>query len=252
MSAAVKNQILNDKEYWKARHQAVATLEASGLQAVGVKANDLIYKMLAKQYKKLLDRIGPGSFSSVLDCGYGDGYFLQFFVDNFADKDVHGVDISPIARQKVKAVQKKNLHVGDLADFNLGRTYDLVHCFDVLYHVLDERNYHSALQQLAKHSSRYIALHERFFEKTPFITSAHVRMRRSEFTNQILNASGFFLLTEIPTHFFAMRMFSHKLNSVLPGLLYRLDNAVALNFPEHLQERLASHKIKIYQKAQGF
>lgn len=239
---------IDDKAYWKNRHASVNTIKASGLKSVGVKANSYIYQILTEQYAKLLSTLDISNVKTILDCGFGDGHFLRFFTENFPNKVVTGVDISDAAKDKIDFVPKNRLHVSDLASLKLDKKFDLVHCFDVLYHILGESDYRSALENIANHSKEYVILHEKFVNKSPRFSSAHVRFRRREYTNQILNSKGFYLFTEIPTHFIGVRFFTYKLNKIIPGVLYKIDKFIADNFPDHLQEVLGTHSIRVYKK----
>lgn len=250
-TAVVKaDKKFDDKNYWKQRHARVNTLKASGLKSVGVTANHYIYRMLSEQYEKLLKKLKMHAVETILDCGYGDGYFLDFFQKHYPDKKLTGVDISDAARDKITSTPKKQLHVGDLTAFNLKKKFDLVHCFDVLYHILDEADYRDALENLAEHSKKYVVLHEKFVRRTPRFSSAHVRFRRREFTNQVLNSKGFYLHAETHTHFMGVRFFTYQLNKIIPGFLYKVDKFIAEKFPDHLQEFLGTHTIRVYKKAE--
>jgi SAM-dependent methyltransferase len=240
----------DDKNYWKNRHARVNNLKASGLKSVSVKANHFIYRILTEQYAKLLANLDLKDVKTILDCGFGDGHFLKFFSENYPNKKLTGVDISPAAKEKIDVVPQKQLHISDLASLKLDKKFDLVHCFDVLYHILDEADYRTALQNLADHSDKYVILHEKFVHKSPRFSSAHVRFRRREYTNQVLNSKGFYLHTEIPTHFLGVRFFTYKLNKLIPGVLYKIDKFIAEKFPDHLQEVLGTHSIRVYKKAE--
>lgn len=237
----------NDKAYWKERHAADKSLKASGLKSVNLKAVDFIYKILAEQYRGLLDRLEVNNLKNVLDCGFGDGYFLKFFNQYYPKLELYGVDISHAAKEKVK-LDRCKLFVADLTTFNLKKKFDLVHCFDVLYHILDEAEHRNALENLADHSNKYVVLHERFFSKTPIISSRHVRFRRRELTNQILNSRGFYLHSQTYSHFVAVRLGTYWLNRFIPEFLYNIDKKIA-TWPANLQEALASHSIRVYKKA---
>jgi SAM-dependent methyltransferase len=249
MSTVKTAKKLDDKAYWKNRHASVKSIKASGLKSVSVKANYYIYLILTEQYQKLLDSLDTSSVKTILDCGFGDGHFLKFFTDRFPEKTITGVDISDAAKEKIDFVPKNRLHVSDLSSLKLNQKFDLVHCFDVLYHILGEADYRSALENIADHSNQYVILHEKFVQKSPRFSSAHVRFRRREYTNQVLNSKGFYLHTEIPTHFMGVRFFTYKLNKVMPGILYKIDKFIADNFPDHLQEVLGTHSIRVYKKA---
>lgn len=244
-----KNSILvDDREYWKNRHSHSADLTASGVKSVNVNSNEYIYKILSEQYAKLLDSLDLKKVKSVLDCGFGDGYFLKFYKTLFPQIEIEGVDISEDAKRKIDFIPKNKLYVSDLEDFSPNKKFDLVHSFDVMYHILDDSDYIGSLTNVANLSNKYVVLHERFLKKVSPVSSKHVRMRRSEFTNQILNSRGFFLTREIPTHFFAMRLPTYKLNKYFPKVLYKIDSYVAENLHPSLQEFLASHYIRVYSK----
>lgn len=245
---STKSTLVDDKQYWKTRHARTSNLKASGIKSVGVRANQYVYKILADQYLKLLKSLNLAGIKSVLDCGFGDGYFLKFYQTNFPNLIISGVDISKDAKQKIDFVPKDRLHVSDLTEFSSKEGYDIVHCFDVLYHILEREDYVKTLTNMTQLSNKYVILHERFLDKSPLISSKHVFMRRSDLTNQILNSKGFFLVAEIPTHFLAMRLFTYKLNKLFPKALYRLDNHIAQNWHPSAQEHLASHHIRVYSK----
>ncbi len=243
-----KDILVDDKQYWKDRHAQQPDLKASGLKSVSLRANKYIYKILEDQYLKLLQSLDLSEVESVLDCGFGDGHFLKFYQEHFPQLKIFGVDISEDAKKKINFMSKDRLYTSDIAVFSPKRRFDIVHSFDVMYHILETNDYVKALSNLATLSNKYVILHERFLRKAPLINSKHVRMRRSEFTSQILNAKGFFLKTEIPTHFFAARLITYKLNKIIPVTLYKIDRYISEKAHPSTQEFLASHFIRIYVK----
>lgn len=244
-----KQVLVNDKEYWKVRHSKTGNLRASGQQSVSVRSNEYIYKILADQYLKLLNGLELKGLKTVLDCGFGDGYFLRFYQTYFPQMKVYGVDISADAKKKIDFLAKERLYTGDLTDFTLKKHFDIVHSFDVMYHILQSDDYVKTLKNMASLANRYIILHERFLDRAPLVSSKHVRMRRAEFTNQVLNSKGFFLSQEIPTHFLAMRLFTYKFNKIMPASLYKMDRFIAENVHPSAQEFLASHHIRVYSRS---
>lgn len=244
-----KKILVDDKEYWKNRHAQTPNLKASGVKSVGVKSNEYIYKILAEQYINLLHSIDLRGVKTVLDCGFGDGYFLRFYTEYFPKFEIFGVDISPDAKKKIDFINNRNLYVSDLAKFKSNRRFDIVHSFDVLYHVLQDEDYVNSLSNMATLSKRYVILHERFLKRPPLVSSNHVRLRSTEFTNQILNAHGFFVIKEIPTHFVASRLLTYKLNKIMPRVLYKIDRYIADSFHPSSQDFLASHYIRVYSKS---
>lgn len=243
-----KKHLVDDKSYWKERHAKTRSLKASGIKSIKVRSNEYVYKLLAEQYKKLLNDLDISNMKSVIDCGFGDGYFLKFFKENFPQLDVYGIDISKEAKKKIDFISNKNLYVRDLTKINITKKFDIVHSFDVLYHILSDSDYDKALSGMANLSLKHVILHERFMESVGPISSKHVRMRRSEYTNQILNAHGFYLSKEMPSHFFAMRLLTYRINNFTPGLMYKIDKYIADNMHPSTQESLASHYIRVYTK----
>ncbi|HLB66331.1 hypothetical protein A2886_03055 [candidate division WWE3 bacterium RIFCSPHIGHO2_01_FULL_42_13] len=205
---------------------------------------------MADQYLKLLNSLDLSEVGSVLDCGFGDGYFLKFYQQHFPHLEIFGVDISKAAKSKVNFLDKSRLYTSDLATFSPKRKFGIVHSFDVVYHILKSEDYVKSLSNLASLSDKYVILHERFFQKPPLVSSKHVKMRRSEFTNQILNSKGFFLTGEIPTHFIAARLLTYRLNKFIPGFLYKVDRYISEKVHPSAQEFLASHYIRVYSRSE--
>ena len=244
-----KATLVDDKQYWKTRHAQQANLKASGLKSVSLKANHYIYKILEDQYLKLLNSLDLSGVKSVLDCGFGNGYFIKFYRKHFPHLEIFGVDISKDAKDKIDFLPKNRLYTDDLATFSPKRKFDIVHSFDVMYHILDTDDYVKALSNIATLSNKYVILHERFLGRAPLVSSRHVRLRRAEFTDQILNSKGFFLQSEVPTHFIAVRLLTYKLNKLIPGLLYKIDRYISERAHPSTQETLASHYIRVYSRS---
>ncbi len=238
----------SDKEYWKNRHSNKDNIKAVGVKGVSVKGNYYIYKFLQEQYEVLLSKIDISKVKTFFDCGFGDGYFLRFYKEKYPHIEISGIDISPEAKKRIDFVSSQNLLVGDLVSMDIRKTYDVVQSFDVLYHILNDSDYYDALYNMTKITKKYLVLHERFGTKAELMSSKHLRMRRSEYTNQILNSENFYLYREIPSHFLSMRLFTYRLNSYIGGLLYKTDDFIAKNLHDSTQERLASHFIRLYRR----
>lgn len=75
----------------------------------------------------------------VLDCGCGDGQHISF-VAPYA-KTVVGVDLNSTDSAKRNTAHLRNVEVieADLAQMDLGRTFDVVYCIGVLHHTDDPK-----------------------------------------------------------------------------------------------------------------
>lgn len=240
---------VDDKSYWKQRHVERDDISASGHKSLDVKSNRYLYKILLEQYRRLLKQIDFKSQQSVIDCGFGDGIFLKFFSKNYPEVKLYGVDISEVAKSKIDFLPKSRLLISDLSQFKPAQQYDVAHCFDVLYHILDDKDYEASLTNIAKSAKNYVILHERFLRHTPIFMSPHVNLRPVSITDSILSDNGFELASTAPTHFLAMRILTYRLNQSLSKQLYQIDNFIATRLPRSLQNALASHHIRVYRRA---
>jgi ubiquinone/menaquinone biosynthesis C-methylase UbiE len=84
------------------------------------------YQNEVARVKRLIRRYKTSPGNSLLDVGCGTGMHLRYLKQDF--KCV-GIDSSPemiaVARQKVAGVR---FEVGDMAEFNLGRLFDVITC----------------------------------------------------------------------------------------------------------------------------
>jgi SAM-dependent methyltransferase len=90
---------------------------------------------------------------SLLDVACGTGKHLELLRDRF---DVAGVDLDPemirLARERLG--EEVPLHVGDMAEFDLGRTFDVVTClFSSIAYTRTEDRLRAAVANLARHSA---------------------------------------------------------------------------------------------------
>lgn len=89
--------------------------------------------------------------ASLLDVACGTGIHLSHFRESFAD--IAGVDLSAAmlarARDRVPGVP---LHLADMLDFDLGRTFDVVTClFSSIGYFQDRGEFRVAIANMARH-----------------------------------------------------------------------------------------------------
>jgi 2-polyprenyl-3-methyl-5-hydroxy-6-metoxy-1,4-benzoquinol methylase len=113
-------------------------------------ANEIFY---AIRLGRLLDLVGDASESAaplrVLDAGCGKGWFARSMV-KFGHR-VDGIDISEvaIAECRAQATGRDDYFVCDLAAWHPPYLYDIVYSVDVLFHVMDDAAWESAVRNLA-------------------------------------------------------------------------------------------------------
>ena len=120
-------------------------------------ARDWKYFLLDKYYRKNID--------SILDIGCGD---LQFWRDNLPYKYT-GVDISQtiIERHKKKHLDQTFI-CSDASKF-IDVHADVVICFDMLWHIIDDDDYINILKNIKQYSNNYIYIYT--WSKNPFAPS---------------------------------------------------------------------------------
>ena len=91
---------------------------------------------------------------TLLDVACGTGKHLELLRGDF---DVAGVDLDPemVALARERLGDEVPLQVGDMAEFDLGRTFDVVMClFSSIAYTKTEDRLNSAVANLARHAAR--------------------------------------------------------------------------------------------------
>jgi SAM-dependent methyltransferase len=107
------------------------------------------YRAASASVHALIRQHCPGA-TSILDVGCGTGAHLRFLDAHF---DVEGLDLNPdliaVARKKAPDIP---FHVGDMVDFELGRTFDVVMClFSAIAYAETLDRMRQAVSRMAAH-----------------------------------------------------------------------------------------------------
>lgn len=124
------------------------------------------YKTLAKYYdlifqgknylaesrfiKEMVGQRMPKA-KSILDVGCGTGTHLNLLINDF--EVLYGVDLNPeVLKEAKKKSPKANYVVGGMADFDLGRKFDVITClFSVFNYNLTVKEARKTLRNIKKH-----------------------------------------------------------------------------------------------------
>lgn len=168
------------RRYWERRHRhAGESLEGVGLQGLGPTGNAEDYEEKWRQIRHILKDLAADKSASLLDAGCGIGWFSSRAAD--MGFNVEGVDFSAeairTARQNVgPAVQ---WHVSELADFQSGRSYEIVMCIDVLFHIVDDRVWDESVRNLGALASDYLLIQEELTDqRKPLADFSRTHLRR--------------------------------------------------------------------------
>lgn len=138
-------------EFWEQILARDFNLVGVGHGGYGPRYNSWLYRAKLRAFREVLRQaeLKP-SGAEVLDAGSGTGYFVGLYLK--LDARVRGIDISRTAVSALRsrypgvAFQEADLAALPFADGE----FDLVHCFDVIYHVAAEERFQAALDELAR------------------------------------------------------------------------------------------------------
>ena len=134
--------------YWEERHRTRGVLRSGGQIGLDEAANQIFYfTRLGKLLEIIGDRNSPNEPLFLLDAGCGKGLFASALVScGFA---VDGIDSSPSAIEFCRAHGPGRYEVSKLADWRSPTLYDVVYSVDVLFHLVDDADWRTSLDNLA-------------------------------------------------------------------------------------------------------
>jgi ubiquinone/menaquinone biosynthesis C-methylase UbiE len=143
------------QEYWDARAARFGHVGA-GLPAICSYGMPSLYNQAihACQYRALAEHLHEHRGRSVLDVGCGVGRWSLRLAKG--GSLVTGVDLSPMMidlARKSAALEQLPVEflVADVAELALGKSFDAIFSVTMLQHVMDDRRFHLAVHNLARH-----------------------------------------------------------------------------------------------------
>ena len=143
-----KNPLIEEK-YWDNRYKTGGN---SGLGSIS-KNRDWKWEIIKKYCSDL---------NNIIDVGCGD---LSFWEGKDC-KNYVGIDISPFIIQKNRDLRKNWQFICNSADIRQDIKANTVFCFDVLFHIMDERVYKKILENLTYYSEDIIFIYT--WKENPF------------------------------------------------------------------------------------
>lgn len=140
------------REYWEARLRRDFSLSATGHSGFSLGYNRYMYKLKAKKLGQALRRQGiMVKGARVLDIGSGTGFFVEYYLNKGAGS-VAGIDITDVSVELLsKKFPGQSFHRLDISkEQYLGADkFDIINAFDVLYHIVDDGDFKSAIRNMA-------------------------------------------------------------------------------------------------------
>ena len=238
------------RQYWIGRYKgSIGSLRGPGHRRLREDANVIMYLKVQDQLGKLFKELKIClEDKTVLDAGAGTGLFTKWYLDHGAH--VTAVDISEDALRVIrKNCPGASVGCCDLKDLDrLDRQmFDIVHCFDVLYHITDDGAWRRAIANLGQAAKQYVILHDRPVRWRPVLECDHVKVRRASDTTAEFSRHGFVERVRYPTHILYVRLPFLVVANIIPRLLYKIDRFLVSKgnmqgfASSHLHFELAQH-----------
>lgn len=236
------------RRYWQETLSENFDLRGTGHPGLSAAYNDRCYRLRRYVLDQVLQKNRvPVAGREVLDAGCGSGYFVAHYLERGAH--VTGVDLTDVSIERLsQRFPEAKFEVGDLSTWRPSRTYDLVSCFDVLFHIVDDAAWERAMTNLADAVAPggYIVFTEHFFKRRPASDATHNRSRGREAYETALIARGLALVDERPTHHLMNRELGPlKFLNRFPELIYRFDLALLMT---HLLESDGGNRLVLARR----
>ncbi|MCC6483669.1 MAG: class I SAM-dependent methyltransferase [Armatimonadetes bacterium] len=219
--AELKQQHFDSGEYWIKRHEEFdRSHQATGLLGSSERSNTVLYDL---RRQALMEAIGSVDLSGrrVLDAGCGLGDFSRFYKERGAL--VSGCDISDLAAEKCQQAGLGTFRAGRLKDIPTlfpGQTFDIVHCFDVLYHIVDDEEWRETLDAFEQVSGPETVWYIIELARAKG-SSVHVKVRGTRTYGQELAKRGRFIARDRRIHWL-LSVFP-RLHALNPRLSYAFE-----------------------------
>jgi SAM-dependent methyltransferase len=228
--------------YWNKRLERDFNLAGVGHAGVGLAFNRWAYRVRRAVLLRTMKHHGiPVSGAHILELGFGTGFYLDLWRELGAGR-VTGFDITDIAVNSARERYPKEwrferANIGEPMPLNdaAGRC-DLVTAFDVLFHIVDDKSWEGALDNIA--AALKPGGHAVIFDKFQAVENAisHVRRRtldcyREALTRRrlkVVTIRPIFILMNSPTDLTGFGKFIFKTSWSLTKLPYKLGKHVGL------------------------
>lgn len=134
--------------YWDDRHRGESDLRSGGHIGLDPSANEAFYLVRAAMLIRAIgDRASLAERLVALDAGCGKGFFSRTLAS--CGIRVDGIDTSPEAIAFCREHGAGRYEVASLSAWDSPYLYDVVYSVDVLFHILDDREWEASLRNLA-------------------------------------------------------------------------------------------------------
>lgn len=139
------------KNYWEQRLERTFDLHGVGYLGLGRSFNEWMYRLRARVFDAAARRAGFEG-GDALDVGSGTGFYIERWRALGAAR-VMGIDLTDVAVRKLaEKFPFAQFNQGDIGDtaFVPPGAFDAVSCMDVLFHIVDDARFETALGNIYK------------------------------------------------------------------------------------------------------
>jgi len=199
------NNKFNASKYWEERLSNKYDLSSVGWESLGKYYNYWLYFIKKNLFHRTINglNISP-SKSKILDIGSGTGFYIDRWIETGATQ-ITGCDITKTAtinlRDKYNLLNFDTLDIGAPLKNTLleNKKFDLVSCFDVLYHIVEDESFDKAISNISSLlSTEGLFIFTDTFLRHEEIKSEHVKCRKLEEYQRILDENGFLIISRLP------------------------------------------------------
>lgn len=143
---------IDPKDHWEKILAENYGLHGTGYLSLGKKYNNWLYKIKSKTFLRALRslELRDPTILDVMDIGSGTGFFIDQW-KRIGVRSLAGMDITNISVENLKKKYPEfmffRLDIGDAIPL-AGEAYDIVSSFDVLYHIVDDRRFERAIENI--------------------------------------------------------------------------------------------------------
>jgi len=163
----------------------------------------------------------------VLDVGCGTGLFIKWYLAKGCK--VTGMDIAETSVTRLRAIFPCEFYAGDIAATDYPHPqerFDLVNMWDVIFHIVDDKAYNRALDNIANHLKEggLLLLTDYLGAAADMLLAPHLYGRCLQTYEINLRRRGLHLIQLRPLYRFLMKSHLGPLDDHLGSLYYFADN----------------------------
>ena len=190
------------KSYWEKTHRQYPGFKAVGYVDLGESFNWWMYRVREKVFLELIKKLPLNKDIKILDLGSGTGFYPKLF-QKLGFKDITASDFSNLAILKLKKIPGIKVRKINLGSNRIpAQKYDLISCFDILFHLVDDRLYQRAFVNIGRllKTKGYFIFSENLLPRGEF-RGLHQVLRNQKFIFGHLKKNHFKIIARQPVFF---------------------------------------------------